>query len=277
MISAIVPVGNYIRDKDNIYNIIKSTINKDIELIIVNDSENFSTTQKNRILSIAHPNLLILNCKARNPGGARNIGLEFANGEWVTFWDSDDAPNVKEIIAIQNKLCLKDADLIVGQYGEQISPKLYKPRSTPNNLSHLLNKPGIWRILFKKDFLANQQFINCRLGEDMAYVAEALDKGPIVKFYKETIYVYNRGPDRLSNSEIIINEFEEVLKILEMKSCIKSKYQKIAYYNLLTSYLKKTNIRFFSKTLLAVLNAHKKFGLISYLNIVNSVLRKILH
>jgi len=58
MISAIVPVGNYIRDKDNIYNIIKSTINKDIELIIVNDSENLIS--KTTLMVLSDPTSIVL-------------------------------------------------------------------------------------------------------------------------------------------------------------------------------------------------------------------------
>ena len=89
-ISVIIPAYNTVNYiKKCLDSLIYQTIS-DIEVIIVDDA---STENMNDVYIeyLNYPNvILVKNEKHTGPGGARNKGLEIANGEYIGFCDSDD-------------------------------------------------------------------------------------------------------------------------------------------------------------------------------------------
>jgi glycosyltransferase involved in cell wall biosynthesis len=88
--SVIIPTYN---DRENILNAIKSVLNqsyKAFELIIIDDGSNDGTTQ---IISesFADSRLKVLRLESnKGPGAARNVGIRTAQGQYISFLDSDD-------------------------------------------------------------------------------------------------------------------------------------------------------------------------------------------
>ena len=64
---------------------VRSQTYTDYELIVVCDSCTDNTAE-----IAAEYDAIILHCKDRNDGRARNHGLDIAKGDWVLFLDSDD-------------------------------------------------------------------------------------------------------------------------------------------------------------------------------------------
>ncbi len=89
-ISVIIPVYNtekFIRDC--LESILSQTL-KEIEIICIDDG---STDQSYAILeeySARHKNIIVLRQKNMGAGIARNWGIEYANGKYICFMDSDD-------------------------------------------------------------------------------------------------------------------------------------------------------------------------------------------
>ncbi|MCR4687913.1 MAG: glycosyltransferase, partial [Lachnospiraceae bacterium] len=91
-VSVIVPAYN-VEDTlfDCIASLVMQTLN-DIEIIIVNDCSTDHTYMVMQMLEEKFPDKIIIidSPVNRGPGGARNLGMEYASGDYIGFVDSDD-------------------------------------------------------------------------------------------------------------------------------------------------------------------------------------------
>jgi glycosyltransferase involved in cell wall biosynthesis len=275
MISAIIPVGNFNRDCENLERIVSMSSGHPIQIIIVNDSTDFTRDIKTKILSKSNTNLLIVKSKARNPGGARNLGLQYASGETIIFWDSDDQPNVHKVISMNNLLLTNHSDFIIGGYTKINNKISYKYFSPQIKSSKLITNPGLWRILFKMNFIKDLKFANCNVGEDQIFLANIFDLNPKTSILNESVYNYIQDSRGLTSSPTIIKNYEITLRTLDQKDHSKLGYQKIVYFNLLLSYLKRTNLISPIKTVRALKNAVNKYGFFSFYEIMKILNTKI--
>lgn len=89
LISIIIPTFNDYSNLVKNIELIKKQEFKDYEIIIINDcstdnTENYLSCLNDEMIS--HHNLK----ENKGPGYARNIGIKFSKGDWISFLDSDD-------------------------------------------------------------------------------------------------------------------------------------------------------------------------------------------
>ena len=90
LISVIIPVYNAEKYLDNcIYSIANQTY-KNIEILIVDDGSTDKSYEICNNWRKKDPRVQVCHKKNEGPGVARNIGLNMAHGEYITFVDSDD-------------------------------------------------------------------------------------------------------------------------------------------------------------------------------------------
>lgn len=92
-LSIIIPVYNAENYIENCLNSIFQCNLQDIEIIVVNDGSTDSTG--NLLKDYENKRIRNLKIIQKNNGGvssARNVGIEQAHGEWITFVDADDVP-----------------------------------------------------------------------------------------------------------------------------------------------------------------------------------------
>lgn len=124
-ISVIIPLYNaekYL--KKCIDSVLNQTI-KDIEIILINDG---STDDSEKIVDkyIKENKANIIKYNQRNQGQAvaRNKGIELAQGEFVTFIDSDDYIDKTMLEDLYNEAKIKDLDIVICDYFEEQEDKL---------------------------------------------------------------------------------------------------------------------------------------------------------
>ncbi len=93
-ISVIIPCYNVEKYIDRcIKSVLEQTIDHSVlEIILVNDASSDSTIDKLIEWEQKYPEqIMVINCEDNNgPGGARNIGIEYASAEYLFFVDADD-------------------------------------------------------------------------------------------------------------------------------------------------------------------------------------------
>ena len=277
MITAIVSVGDFSRDHENLQNIINSCVGHNIQLIIVDDSNNFSIENKREFLKSAHKKLIIIESSKRSPGGARNTGFEYALGKTVIFWDSDDQPDINNIISMNSKLLHSKNDLMVGGFNYMQEGVLKKYVSPATNTYKLIKNPGIWRVLFKREFIAKVKFLECRIGEDQIFLANVLDMKRNIGIYDKNVYNYNQTKNGITSSTAVINDLKKTLSILNNIKPMKSSNLRIVYFNILLSYLVRTNLISVNESMQALNNSRKLFGMSAFYEISKALIKKVLY
>ena len=99
-ISVIVPVYNSEKYLSEALRSLEEQTFKNFEVVIVNDG---STDGSDKIIEKfieKNRNFKLINQKNMGPGCAKNTGIKYSTGEYVTFLDSDDffAPNFLEVL-----------------------------------------------------------------------------------------------------------------------------------------------------------------------------------
>lgn len=202
----------------------------DLEVILVHDIQDEETgAELEETINSLKPNTarLISGCWG-NPGGARNAGLETANGTMIAFWDADDLPNLSVVFEAlkENKL----SEIVIFNYEVEnyLTKTKLQVKCREEDPRFLGLNPGIWRMVFKREFLAGITFPNILLGEDQVLFARALARNPRIEYINKSGYTYMVNfPGQITNSIDIRKKSRIALRLLAHESTKKSDFVEV--------------------------------------------------
>lgn len=224
LLTAIVPVSRMAGKLENFESWISQASPK-IKIIVVHDFQDDATGKELRTIIGSNIHIKFIEGIFGSPGAARNAGLEFADTLWTVFWDSDDLPNTTETLEILGRGS-DQKDVIVTSFDVRslgVDGNVRKS-FTPNGsigkkLRYLASDPGIWRVLFRTEIVSNLTFTDLRMGEDVLFLARALDNSKYFVFENVITYSYFRNvPGQLTSNARNIRDLLEVLAQINYKS-----------------------------------------------------------
>ena len=112
-ISVIVPIYNQEKYLAQCMRSIQNQTLKDIEILCVDDGSTDATPGILRNLAAKDSRIHIFTRSNAGPGVARNLGMEHAIGEYITFLDSDDVFKPDMLEKLYEKAKADDADVVV--------------------------------------------------------------------------------------------------------------------------------------------------------------------
>lgn len=213
-LSAVIPVGDFIQHKDNITRIIQQATEMGIELIIVIDNQVQSVFMDAVTLFRDLKGCgSVIQGASGNPGGSRNLGLSRATNNWVTFWDCDDAPDATQVAEMTSNPGATECDVLIGSYEVQnllnLEIETHKIETNRWKIDVGLD-PGIWRFVFRKDFVANLSFPDLKMGEDQVFLQRVFSRNPHVCVSQLTVYRYKINvPNQLTGEKSNIKSLIE--------------------------------------------------------------------
>lgn len=207
LLEAIMPVGNWERDKHNIFQIINELPPK-IHLQIVLDKreqEHFqllvqSVPPKKRGAVSIHQG------KDYGPGLNRNLGILHSSAKYLMFWDSDDFPKCDAIEAVLPVLSDEKFDVVIGEYQEKYKigeKEISKQIIRGTSAADWIGFPGIWRHIFSRRIIGQTTFSDLMWAEDLLFLSEIFAKNPRYLTLNRCLYVYYRSTNSLTSQ---INE-----------------------------------------------------------------------
>ena len=191
-LTVVVPVGlsnmnvhnlNTWANQLDLYPVIK-------EVIVVLDKQVENNFNSNRIRQEIYNSKKIkwIEGNYNSPGLARNVGKNFVNSKFVVFWDSDDIPNLNNLEEVMIVSSKNQFDLAVTKY-TRTNKLSGKEKEMGNSTREILMNPGIWRVIFKMEFIRNLEFGISKMGEDQVFLARCLAKNP--KIIRVNLNLYN--------------------------------------------------------------------------------------
>lgn len=202
-ISIIIPAYNvekYIED------MLKDVINQtftDFEAIIINDGSTDGT--QNIVDEYCKKDSRLKSIIKENGGvsSARNAGLDIAKGEYVVFWDPDDAIPKKSLEYLYDCITKENADMAIGMRVLDSGMEVIRAAS----LSQLISQQEISKMddrhvwvfsacnrLFKRSIIEeyNIRFKNISLGEDSVFWLEYMGYCNKIAGCSKDVYIYKR-------------------------------------------------------------------------------------
>ena len=208
LLSVIVPVREMAGRLQNLRRWLAVVGDKSLEVIIVHDFFDEATDVELRQIGkeFQHLRIKIFTEKLNSPGLARNIGIERASGEFISFWDSDDLPKVDAVMS-DLSTTEKNIDVLIGQFEsvESARPGVGRFKSDDSQLIDLALNPGLWRMAFRAEKLLGIRFSKYKMGEDQDFLASVITTTDRLKFSNRIWYTYftnNSGQLTLNKSAI---------------------------------------------------------------------------
>lgn len=210
LFSIITPQYNSFYLMDRYFESFEKQSFKDFELIIVDDcSTDDSFVKLQEYVQKSQLNITLLQAeKNSGPGNARNIGLDYAQGEWITFVDNDDwvtedfLEKVNDIINREGVHCVI-YDYYTWLNGEtNIARSMYineGGRKTVSDCMVACRNHTVGKF-YKLSECSDVRFPTVRRCEDVAYVTQAIASCGNAYYYNKPLYYYRQRPSSLSNN-----------------------------------------------------------------------------
>jgi len=221
-LTMIIPVGGRNPSTHTLKSWFTGDLIKKIKFVFVFDDLNPFTLEsfKEVINQQEANNVKTLVASCRNPGGARNLGLQEAETAWVCFCDSDDLPDLRNICDVLTSNLANDSDVIRGRYGiirEGIEepPRRFEENKHISNYSDLISfGPGIWRYLFRTELIRDKKFPELSLAEDQIFLMQTFWSSPRIEQSDLNFYTYYLGnPDALTSNRRNLGDLVQVFSL----------------------------------------------------------------
>ena len=117
-LSVIVPVAMGRGPYTELFNWLSGIKFFDLEIILVLDE--YASKGDEGFLSqlnaVASEQVMVVRGSFGAPGLTRNFGIDLAKGEWISFWDCDDIPNVDLFMNMIKQAEIESADIAIGSF-----------------------------------------------------------------------------------------------------------------------------------------------------------------
>ncbi len=212
-----------------------------IEFVCVDDGSTDGSSAELARRAAEDARFVTVSQPCRGVSAARNAGIKAARGEWVLFMDADDRaePTFAERLVGQGRAT--SAQMAICSFDEFCeNPERHFPReSCPEgglygrafSLADLeapstsLVTPNVWRIAFRREFLAGQGILfpeGLRTSEDLVFIYLALFAADRICLVPDVLYHYrrdsagsltrrNRGDDGLRALDLLESALERRL------------------------------------------------------------------
>ena len=226
LLSVITPISNMAGKLARLELWLSTILKSDSEVILIHDITDEMTGLELERLFQKHKdmNIQLLQGRFGGPGSARNVGIEMAKGRWISFWDSDDEPNVNNFLKMVEKANSTTCEIIIGGFitrsertNQERKEDLFS-NNLADNLDRVAFNPGIWRMAFRRSFLGENRFPFSRMGEDQLLLANLNFYNSKIDFYNDSVYYYITGnPNQLTANSAAISDLKEVAKTFLQK------------------------------------------------------------
>lgn len=199
--SVIIP--NYNKEKyvkeclDSIFN---QTLSKDMyEVIVIDDG-----STDNSLDIIKNYDVKLLRTNRKRAGGARNVGIDAAQGEYIIFVDSDDYLYSNEVFEKLDKI-IDGKEIVFFDFEEDNFGKKRTILEDRNSIAEKLEKTkhlGCTTKCFKRELIGTTRFTENTAYEDVNFTLECLCKCKSYDYLGSCFFTYRRVENSNTTQEI---------------------------------------------------------------------------
>lgn len=276
-LSVIVPIYNRERQIHRCIRSILEQTYKDIEIILVNDGSTDKSLEVCSEYESKDDRIIVIDKENGGVSTARNAGIEVANGEFISFVDSDDYIDLnyaKILIKFQEK---NNCDVVLfNKFGDGIQSNVPEIQGIADNQDDItvlvfellmkkrLNSP--WDKLYRKEIIKDNNIRfpeGVNLGEDTIFNYQYWSKIDSIGIINNELYhfIYDISSKSLSKSY-----FSNKYEMLKLQDDLLGNLISSGNLNFKNAYEPKENIRV-SNILSCILDMYTNENNLSYSDI----------
>ncbi|MGL4759963.1 MAG: glycosyltransferase [Sarcina sp.] len=218
-LSVIVPIYNVEKYlAECIESLVKQTMTE-MEIILVDDGSTDSSAKIAKKYSETFEKISFVSKKNGGLSDARNYGVQFAKGEYITFFDSDDVILINDAYEKMYDIARRSGKDIIngnstklfsdGRQEKEVREDGFKTGDTANPEEYLIAEISSNRVyvsacisIYKKSFIEaeNLKFKKGYCNEDEDFAPRAILKSNGVAIYNEYFYGYRQREGSIMNS-----------------------------------------------------------------------------
>lgn len=253
VITVIIPVYNsepYLRRCLN--SVISQSFNDSFEVILVDDG---STDGSGRICddyALLYHSFRVFHTVNQGASRARRFGLEQAQGDYVSFVDSDDfvSPDYLSMLyGLEKRYNVGISACRVKSVRSKEDLFVEDPCANPvilegDDLFHRFFKYEFWGLygkIYRKELLIEAPFPSATISEDYYVITHVLNKVGKLSYTADPLYFYEKHPGSLSRQPVSLRffeEFENVKAVFDFTSDKMPEYRAYALSNAVESAVK---------------------------------------
>ena len=199
-VSVIVPVYNVEKFIDKCLNSLVNQTLKEIEIIVVNDGSSDNSQKIIDEYVKKYPNKIKSFIKENGgQGSARNMGLEKAVGEYISFVDSDDWLDLNTLEKMYNLAKKDKSDIVICDMVDHYSNYTIYHNCTKYN-SVFEVTPSACNKIFRKELIKDFRFLSKLWYEDFDFTTKILFNTNKISNISEGFYHCNCGHESTMNN-----------------------------------------------------------------------------
>ena len=222
----IIPTYNVAECIGNAIESIKSQKFQDYEVIIVDDCSNDDGKTVNKINQYVNKKIkLIKKDKNSGAGGARNLGISEAKGEYILFLDSDDKLDNPSVLGdLSDFIKENKTELVFLGFKFNDGSFTCIPNESNYSKEFVISRNkyiNVWSICWKREFLLKNKikFRENVLYEDVDFVISGMLYAKSISYLGKITHLYTRTRTN-SNSDKNTNYKKHYLQAIDTIKCI---------------------------------------------------------
>lgn len=207
LLSVIIPFYNNERFLDASLSSLFDQIDDDIQVILVNDgsTDDSANVTARRLAHYAHPHVVTINQQNGGIAHARNVGLQHACGQYVTFLDGDDLVSQRYLSTLRPLLLANTWELVDFDYRKfsdlppeesPSGPAICTPYDFQQQgmqcLQPLFTRSmwHLWNRVYHRSLLVGERFETGRRYEDVIFTPFIYFKTQKIVHIEDVLYFY---------------------------------------------------------------------------------------
>ena len=218
LLTVIIPIYNAEKTIKRCLDSVLSQTYKNLQIILIDDG---SKDQSLSICSKYEKEDKRVKCYKQNHNGvsrARNLGIEKAEGKYITFVDSDDY--IKKDTYEKALKKIGDTDIIMfgfyeryeeADHSKTISPKVEGILNAKDAIYECMIPLGyevtVWNKIYKTELIKRIKFdVSLKISEDELWLIKILKTAKKVCLYNEPFYYYVQNKGSTMRSDSVVDE-----------------------------------------------------------------------
>ena len=207
LISIILPVYNVSKYLEECMKSIINQTYKNIEIIVVNDGSTDESDYICEKYKKLDNRIKVIHQKNQGLSAARNTGLNYCKGEYISFIDSDDYVKPDFIEKLYRAIKEKNTSVAICNYVSLYQNKDLRCEenlnynnvcSGKNFINSCVTNTVVWNKLYSRNIWNNLRFDVGKLHEDLFIMHKIMYSCDLVSVVNEDLYVYRIRSDSIT-------------------------------------------------------------------------------